>query len=358
MPAIPVGMFVNTYPARCPNLPATSNSHFLDWYLNQDYIAAVPVPQHVDLAQWSSTKPSEYYGELHSDGGPLTYAPTLGVPLLYTDPRYAHLASSRPPQLEIAYEMPKYQAWSPVKVLYAYDQLSNAPYTAATANVEAELLQVPLPEELLLEHQLRVLTLVRWWEVKNEQRRRQRQRLTFFLSDPPTAPQPQRTLSRTPDPKFPFLTLTPLCLSNSHLFSLPLANSPRPSTDHNQLLHPPLRPSSPSPTNNTINPSTLSLNNNKPPSPSPSPSPNRNQYPSPPAYNTWHPISVLHTFNLTQSIPAMSSDHFMVQELLQTPLPPLLRLENDLRIAALEWWWEERKVWMGDGIGLGDYGGV
>lgn len=68
MPAIPVGMFVNTYPARCPNLPATSNSHFLDWYLNQDYIAAVPVPQHVDLAQWSSTKPSEYYGELHSDG--------------------------------------------------------------------------------------------------------------------------------------------------------------------------------------------------------------------------------------------------------------------------------------------------
>lgn len=37
----------------------------------------------------------------------------------------------------------------------------------------------------------------------------------------------------------------------------------------------------------------------------------------------------------------------MVQELLQIPLSPTLRLENDLRIAALEWWWEEQKIWMG-----------
>lgn len=51
-----------------------------------------------------------------------------------------------------------------------YDSLSNAPYTSDTANIEAELLQRPLPEHLELDHQLRIRTLERWWEVKDSQR--------------------------------------------------------------------------------------------------------------------------------------------------------------------------------------------
>ena len=59
-----------------------------------------------------------------------------------------------------------------------------------------------------------------------------------------------------------------------------------------------------------------------------------------PPYSTWHPVAVLHEFNLVHCIPAMPSSHSMVIDLHQSPLPPQLSLENDLRIAALNSWWE------------------
>ncbi|KAL8936577.1 MAG: hypothetical protein Q9211_004115 [Gyalolechia sp. 1 TL-2023] len=102
-------------------------------------------------------------------GDPLTYAPALGVPLSYTEPRYAPPASLRAFNLQRASDMPDYQTWTPMQVLHAYDQLSGAPYTAATASIEDELLRLPLPEGVLLEYQLRILTLERWWDVKNAQ---------------------------------------------------------------------------------------------------------------------------------------------------------------------------------------------
>ncbi|KAL8919088.1 MAG: hypothetical protein Q9208_006972 [Pyrenodesmia sp. 3 TL-2023] len=87
----------------------------------------------------------------------------------------------------------------------------------------------------------------------------------------------------------------------------------------------------PSPTTTTTTPT--------PALPSPNPSPGKVQ---PPDYTTWHPIPVLHTFNLLVSQPVMPPTHPMVQELHQDPLPPLLALENDLRILVLDDWWKEQ----------------
>lgn len=119
------------------------------------------------------TKPTEAWkGANHVciAGTPLTYAPALGVPssLLYPDKRptqgYAYNS------LHIPLIKPDYQSFTPIQVLHMYDSLSNAPYTSNTANTEAELLQRPLPEDLELDHQLRIRTLERWWEVKDSQR--------------------------------------------------------------------------------------------------------------------------------------------------------------------------------------------
>ncbi|KAI4121250.1 MAG: hypothetical protein LQ338_006468 [Usnochroma carphineum] len=157
-------------------------------------------PQHDPLAfgpmtsldRWSFTPRSEYVGELHPDGisssffcstvriadgdrrigTPLTYAPALGVPLSLTDPRFApdpNVLASRL-RLQLPLVMPNYQAWDPIRVLHAYDMLSGTPYTEVTARVEAELLQTPLSDEVYLDHRFRVLTLERWWQVKNTQR--------------------------------------------------------------------------------------------------------------------------------------------------------------------------------------------
>ena len=65
---------------------------------------------------------------------------------------------------------------SPIHILHAYDHLSNAPYTAATASVEAELIEVPMSAEAQLDHQLRILTLERWWQIRNAQYVDQKQR--------------------------------------------------------------------------------------------------------------------------------------------------------------------------------------
>ncbi|KAL8763901.1 MAG: hypothetical protein Q9184_000344 [Pyrenodesmia sp. 2 TL-2023] len=62
----------------------------------------------------------------------------------------------------------------------------------------------------------------------------------------------------------------------------------------------------------------------------------------PPDYTTWHPVPVLHSFNLLLSIPIMPLSHPMMQELLQDPLPPDLKIENDLRILVLDDWWKKQ----------------
>ncbi|KAI4227337.1 MAG: hypothetical protein L6R36_002480 [Xanthoria steineri] len=124
----------------------------------------------VDLKQWSFTHESEYRGESHPDGTPLTYAPALGIPASLLYPEKRPLQGYAYNSLYIPSNKPEYRSFSPVQVLQMYDSLSNAPYTIDTANIEAELLQRPLPEHLELDHQLRIRTLERWWEVKDSQR--------------------------------------------------------------------------------------------------------------------------------------------------------------------------------------------
>ncbi|CAL8582885.1 hypothetical protein XPA_008526 [Xanthoria parietina] len=124
----------------------------------------------VDLKQWSFTHESEYRGEPHPDGTPLTYAPALGIPASLLYPEKRPLQGYAYNSLYIPSNKPEYHSFSPVQVLQMYDSLSNAPYTSDTANIEAELLQRPLPEHLEFDHQLRIRTLERWWEVKDSQR--------------------------------------------------------------------------------------------------------------------------------------------------------------------------------------------
>ncbi|KAL9017776.1 MAG: hypothetical protein Q9185_004933 [Variospora sp. 1 TL-2023] len=62
-----------------------------------------------------------------------------------------------------------------------------------------------------------------------------------------------------------------------------------------------------------------------------------------PGYANWYPIPLLHAFNEVFGIPAMPPGHPMVQELLAapSPLPPALKLGHELRIIALEGWWDK-----------------
>ncbi|KAL8683382.1 MAG: hypothetical protein Q9186_000644 [Xanthomendoza sp. 1 TL-2023] len=124
----------------------------------------------VDLGQWWFTGKSEYLGELHPDGTPLLYAPALGTPLSLVYPGHPTLKRHAQPDLQLAWVKPDYNSYSPVQVLHAYHKLSNAPYTPEMANAEAALMQTPLSKDMEFDYQLRILTLERWWEVKNAQR--------------------------------------------------------------------------------------------------------------------------------------------------------------------------------------------
>ncbi|KAL8803303.1 MAG: hypothetical protein Q9182_003261 [Xanthomendoza sp. 2 TL-2023] len=129
-----------------------------------------PYDPPVDLGQWLFTGKSEYLGEMHPDGTPLLYAPALGTPLSLVYPEHRTLKRHPQPNLQLAWVKPDYHSYTPVQALQAYDNLSNAPYTPDTANAEAGLMKTPLSEDMDFDHQLRILTLERWWEVKNAQR--------------------------------------------------------------------------------------------------------------------------------------------------------------------------------------------
>ncbi|KAL8738102.1 MAG: hypothetical protein Q9181_001049, partial [Wetmoreana brouardii] len=117
-----------------------------------------------DLDQWSFTKTSEYYGELHPDGisssDPLQQEiESLTAVLLTRDSNYAPSKFARKPYLPPT--MPDYRSWTPIRVLSAYDSLSQTPYTAGTEYAEAEVLNYRRSEEIWLEHLLRIRTLER-----------------------------------------------------------------------------------------------------------------------------------------------------------------------------------------------------
>ncbi|KAI4102352.1 MAG: hypothetical protein L6R37_004432 [Teloschistes peruensis] len=62
-----------------------------------------------------------------------------------------------------------------------------------------------------------------------------------------------------------------------------------------------------------------------------------------PIYRTWPPFQILAFFNLTFRIPPAPLDSPMARELLSTPLAQMdegLRMEHELRVVALEGWWE------------------
>ncbi|KAL9025668.1 MAG: hypothetical protein Q9196_005545 [Gyalolechia fulgens] len=150
---------------------------------------------------------------------------------------------------------------------------------------------------------------------------------TFTIPTPqPQHTVPRHSISQSPPPPLP--TVTPPCQLFS-LLSLP---------DSSQTSIPPSQTDQSFPQTSTQPLRLLG----KPHAVHSPPNPPPYDRPIPPSYKTWHPIPVLHTFNLIHSIPAMPSAHAMVQELRQTPLPTQINLEHDLRIAALEWWWEER----------------
>ncbi|KAL9000995.1 MAG: hypothetical protein Q9169_000479 [Polycauliona sp. 2 TL-2023] len=105
-------------------------------------------------------------------GTPLTYAPALGIPDSLRRPPGRYARSYAYGLLDIPLIKPDYRKFHPIRVLHMYDSLSNAPYILSTANIETKLLQRPLPDDLELDHQLRIQTLERWWEVKSAQRKR------------------------------------------------------------------------------------------------------------------------------------------------------------------------------------------
>ncbi|KAI4121251.1 MAG: hypothetical protein LQ338_006469 [Usnochroma carphineum] len=113
--------------------------------------------------------------------------------------------------------------------------------------------------------------------------------------------------------------------------------APRPPLQNPQLFPPTLPPipslSSPKPQAYAPPPTTSTSPISLPP-----------QQPTQPNYSTWHPIAVLHTFNLINSIPAMGPTHPMVLELQTHPfLPPQIKFENELRVHALEAWWDRKR---------------
>ncbi|KAI4178267.1 MAG: hypothetical protein LQ348_005646 [Seirophora lacunosa] len=142
------------------------------------------------LEHFSFTPHSDYLGELHPDGTnhpfsysdvrladleqttgtPLTYAPALGAPLHFIDPKRAPKPRRRRGQ--VTKFKPGYGEWEPVQVLHAYNALSGTPSSLEMAHTEAGLIERPLCDEILLDHLLRVRTLERWWDVKNAQRER------------------------------------------------------------------------------------------------------------------------------------------------------------------------------------------
>ncbi|KAL8729632.1 MAG: hypothetical protein Q9166_004581 [cf. Caloplaca sp. 2 TL-2023] len=65
--------------------------------------------------------------------------------------------------------------------------------------------------------------------------------------------------------------------------------------------------------------------------------------PQQPNYATWAPQAILTTFNLLFSIPAMVDTHPMMLEMHQRPLDPQVMLEHELRIIALEGWWDRKR---------------
>ncbi len=73
----------------------------------------------------------------------------------------------------------------------------------------------------------------------------------------------------------------------------------------------------------------------------PSSSPGTDQRPN---FNTWHPVTVLHAFNASYVHATMPADHEMVRELRQDPLPENLRMENELRILALDALWKKQET--------------
>ncbi|KAL8950663.1 MAG: hypothetical protein Q9222_003322 [Ikaeria aurantiellina] len=120
----------------------------------------------VDLEQWNFTDKSEYVGELHPDGTPLLYAPALGTPPSATKSDTAtvnYLAMSR---LFYNRLVPDYDSWDPIDILVEYNLLSRTPCTHGMACYEWGLRQQPLDQENVLDHQIRLQTLKRWWQVK------------------------------------------------------------------------------------------------------------------------------------------------------------------------------------------------
>ncbi|KAL8658271.1 MAG: hypothetical protein Q9226_001118 [Calogaya cf. arnoldii] len=140
-----------------------------------------------------------------------------------------------------------------------------------------------------------------------------------------SVPQQTATLNPTPIPyHYPQSSFDTLLATDSHSVT----------SNQNQTTHSGHKTAQPS----TSPPHLLSPFKFQPPIPQPSilPNPRTMQQPN---YSTWHPIEILHTFNLLHSIPAMPASHHMVLELHQQPLEPQVQLEHELRIINIEAWW-------------------
>ncbi|KAL8629321.1 hypothetical protein Q9189_004970 [Teloschistes chrysophthalmus] len=150
----------------------TSVDQAIAWLVNHQAEPGIPPercvnPEYVvDLDVFSFTPESEYLGT------PLSYAPALGTPLTLSDPTHSRRREStcRP------HRNRHYRGMTPVKVLQLYDELSGTQITGDTSRAEEELKllgpgQVRPEDEVLvghlrLEHELRILTLERWWPTR------------------------------------------------------------------------------------------------------------------------------------------------------------------------------------------------
>ncbi|KAI4289795.1 MAG: hypothetical protein L6R35_000943 [Caloplaca aegaea] len=122
----------------------------------------------------------------------------------------------------------------------------------------------------------------------------------------------------------------------------PIARPQPQSPPNQQFLHTPRTSSAPPVPTTTI----LQQPQDTRGTPSPFSPPDAAPAGETPNYANWRPIPLLHAFNEVFGIPAMPPGHPMVQELLgaPSPLPPNLKMGHELRVLALEGWWDKTEA--------------